>query len=99
MAEKAPTITQLEFTPADHVVAKRVARALGYAQYAYTSSSALWGLFCLKENPANYGTGYVAQRRTLPPFVNSCIIKTAEFGLMVVQDLENLGLDAEGNRS
>lgn len=48
-----PGITQLEFTPKDHTIAQRIAAHLGYQQTAYTSTSALWGLFCLPENPAD----------------------------------------------
>ncbi len=74
---KPPTITQLEFSEADHDIAEKMARRLGYKQTAYTSSSALWGLFCLRSR---------ATQRA------GCIIKTAEFGLMFVQDLEDLNM-------
>lgn len=86
---EAPKITQLEFTEKDHEIAQRVAKRLGYLQTAYTSSSALWGLFCLPENPR----GTTARGRNVQ---HACIIKTREFGLMVVQDLEDLGLDQNG---
>jgi len=91
MAEglRAPALTQEEFTEKDHDAAERIARALGYEQTAYTSTSALWGLFCLNENPATWR----GNRRALH---GACIIKTREFGLMVVQTTEDLGLRADG---
>lgn len=94
MAEglKVPPITQMEFDEADHEKAERIARRLGYEQYAYTSTSALWGLFCLPENPAHWEAGAKHRIKTLPPFVGGCIIKTREFGLLFVQDEEDLGL-------
>ena len=70
-----PPITPLEFAEADFDTAQRMARQLGYTQTAYTSSSALWGLFCLRDRPGAHA---------------GCIIKTAEFGLLFVQDLEDL---------
>lgn len=84
---QAPPLTQLEFQPADHAIAERIARAMGYEQYAYTSTSGLWGLFCLPENPAR-ATGRKTQ--------HACIIKTKEHGFLVVQLAEDLGLDAKG---
>ncbi len=68
-------LTQKEFSPADFAQAVKMARALGFTQWAYTTSSALWGLFCLPDRPR--------QRR-------GCIIKTAELGLLFVQDAEDL---------
>jgi hypothetical protein len=65
----------MEFTDEDIARAKRITERLGFTQTVYTTSSALWGLFCLADHPA--------QRR-------GCIIKTKEFGLMFVQDLEDL---------
>lgn len=44
-------LTQLEFDSKDMAFAQRLARQLGYTQTAYTSTSALIGLFCLKESP------------------------------------------------
>ena len=79
-------LTQLEFTPEDHETAERVARFLGYTQTAYTSTSALWGLFCLRDSAAD---------RKRP----ACIIKTRELGMLVVQDLEDLGLNDIGDPS
>lgn len=86
MRTETQPLTQVEFTEADHDVAERVARALGYQQTAYTSTSALWGLFCLPENP-EHGRG---------PYVERCIIKTRELGIVVVQTLEDLGLEDDG---
>jgi len=75
-----PPITPQEFTEADFPRAEQLAQALGYEQTAYTSTSALWGLFCLPENP-EYNKG---------PFRHGCIIKTKEFGLMFVQTDEDI---------
>jgi hypothetical protein len=100
MAEglQTPPLTQLEFTPPDHRIAERIARALGYEQYVYTSTSALWGLFCLPENPANRPPHHSEQRTDYPPYVHGCIIKTREFGFMFVQTCEDLRLDNKGRR-
>ena len=68
-------LTQVKFDERDFEKAERIARRLGYKQTAYTTTSALWGLFCLPER--------ALQRR-------GCIIKTLELGLMFVQDLEDL---------
>ena len=77
MAEglKTPPLTQQEFTGNDFEVAERIAKRLGYTQTAYTSTSALWGLFCLRDH-ARHRAG--------------CIIKTKELGFLFVQDLEDL---------
>lgn len=74
-----PPITQLAFDAPDFERAERMARHLGYKQTVYTSTSALWGLFCLPERPT--------QRK-------GCIIKTKEFGLLFVQDEEDLLMDS-----
>jgi hypothetical protein len=74
--ETPPAITPLEFEEADHARAEIIARALGYEQTAYTSTSGLWGLFCLKENPERYPR---------LPHRSGCVIKTREFGLVFVQ--------------
>jgi len=55
--------------------AEKIARRLGFRQTAYTSTSGLWGLFCLPDRPT--------QR-------HGCVIKTREFGLIFVADLEDL---------
>jgi hypothetical protein len=81
---QAPPITQLEMSEADIAEAQRMAAHLGYEQAAYTSSSALWGLFCLPENPARNPKGL--------PTRGGCIILTAEFGLLFVQDKEDVHL-------
>lgn len=87
--EQPPPITPLEFTPEDHDRAAEMAKRLGYSQTAYTSTSGLWGLFCLPENP------YLKMlpSKNLPPYRSGCIIKTKEFGLLFVQDREDLGLE------
>lgn len=74
---KPPSITQLEMSDADIAFAECIARKLGYSQNAYTSTSGLWGLFCLPDH---------ARHR------HGCIIKTREFGFLFVADLEDLQL-------
>lgn len=78
------TLTQLEFEDADFEKAERIAAKLGYTQTAYTSTSALWGLFCLGENPAYAKRG---QRTD-----GGCIIKTRELGFLFVQNGEDVHL-------
>jgi hypothetical protein len=73
-----PPITQLEFNEADFAVAERMAKRMGFTQTAYTSTSALWGLYCLADGPGK---------------INGCVIKTQEFGLMFVADREDLGIE------
>lgn len=68
----------------DIAFAERIASALGYEQTAYTSTSALWGLFCLPENPKYAKPGQATK--------GGCVIKTKEFGFMFVADLEDLQL-------
>jgi hypothetical protein len=80
---KPPPLTQLEFTPADHEIAERIAKKLGYKQTPYTSTSALWGLFCIKESPEHVPQG---------PHRGGCIIKTKELGFLFVSDLEDLNI-------
>ncbi len=75
-----PPITPLEFDESDFPQAEAMAKQLGFTQTAYTSSSALWGLFCLRDRPAQKLSG--------------CIIKTREFGLMFVADAEDLQMEA-----
>lgn len=79
----APVIDQVEFRESDFSIAEEVANRLGYKQTAYTSTSALWGLFCLPENP-EHSNG---------PYTGGCIIKTKQFGFMFVADLEDLHMD------
>jgi len=75
-----PAITQLEFEAEDFDRAERIAQHLGYTQTAYTSTSGLWGLFCLRDRPTQHA---------------GCIIKTAQFGLIFVQDIEDMNLEPE----
>jgi hypothetical protein len=75
-----PPITPLEFGESDFDKAEALAKALGYEQTAYTSTSALWGLFCLPENPEH----------SKGPIRGGCIIKTKQFGLLFVQDTEDI---------
>lgn len=70
-------LTQLEFGERDFELAEAAAKRLGYTQTAYTSTSALWGLFCLPDR--------AGQRE-------GCFIKTKELGLLFVSDLEDLEL-------
>lgn len=77
-------LTQLEFEESDFKLAQRLAKSLGYSQTAYTSTSALWGLFCLPENPRTAKPGEATKA--------GCIIKTQELGLLFVQNLEDLGV-------
>ena len=79
----APTINQLEMTDADIDIAEQIATRMGYEQFAYTSSSALWGLFCLPENPATWRGAQQALNA-------GCIIKTEQFGFLFVADLEDM---------
>lgn len=79
MKEQPPVITQIEMTEADIELAERAASRLGYTRTAYTSTSALWGLFCLRDSAKDRKPA-------------CCFIKTAEFGLLRVSDLEDLQL-------
>lgn len=69
------TLTMVEFRDADFDAAERMAKRLGFTQTAYTTTSALWGLFCLPDRPA--------QR-------HGCIVKSRELGLMFVATLEDM---------
>jgi hypothetical protein len=73
--KQGPPITQLEFDGDDFPMAEKIAKQLGYTQTAYTSTSALWGMFCLPDRASQK---------------SGCIIKTKEFGFLFVQDLEDL---------
>ena len=79
---KIPTITQLEMTPDEIATAERAAKRLGYGQTAYTSTSAIWGLYCLPENPATH-RGQVTR--------GGVFFKTAELGICFLQTMEDLG--------
>lgn len=76
-------LTIQEMTESQIELAEKVAARLGYTQTAYTSTSALWGLFCLNENPATWKGDRQALRR-------GCLIQTKELGLLFVSDLEDL---------
>lgn len=78
------TLTQVEFEEDDFEKAEKIARRLGFEQTAYTSTSALWGLFCLPENPEYAKPGQATK--------GGCIIKTRELGFLFVQDGEDLHL-------
>lgn len=79
-ANEQPTqpLTQVEFEEKDFEIAEKIARRLGFTQTAYTSSSALWGLFCLRDR---------ATQRA------GCVIKTKELGFMFVQCLDDLNME------
>jgi hypothetical protein len=80
-------LTQREQTRTDLAVAEMIAARLGYRQTVYTSTSAVIGLFCLKENPHPDGGGPPAG-----PVTGGCVVKTDEMGWLFVQDLEDLNL-------
>ena len=69
-------LTMIEFSGADHTRAASIAARLGYTQTAYTSTSALIGLFCLPENPKYHPAA---------PHVVGWVVKTRELGFMFVQ--------------
>ncbi len=75
--EQPPGITPVELSKMEIKLCERAAKRLGYTQTAYTSTSGLWGLFCLPDH-ARHKKG--------------CFIKTAEFGIMFVSDLGDLQL-------
>lgn len=77
MKDTPPPLTQLEMSESDIDFAERIAARLGYTQTAYTSTSGLWGLFCLPDHAKHK---------------HGCIIKTAQFGFMFIADLEDLQL-------
>lgn len=70
-------ITMVEMTEEQIGFAEKVAKRLGYEQTAYTSTSALWGLFCLPDH---------AKHR------HGCLVQTVELGLLWIADLEDLQL-------
>ena len=61
----------MEFDEKDHETAEKMAKHLGYKQTVYTTSSDLWGLFCLPDRSTHR---------------HGCIVKTKEFGLVFIQD-------------
>ena len=69
------------YSKADDTKAHKLAKSLGYEQIAYTSTSALWGWYCLPENPAH---------KPLAPHKGGCIISTVECGILFVQDVEDI---------
>lgn len=77
-------LTQVEFAEDDFTKAQKIAKSLGYAQTVYTSTSALWGLFCLPENPRTAKEGEATN--------GGCIIKTQELGFLFIQSGEDLHL-------
>lgn len=70
-------LKEIEFRDNDLFKAEMIAKKLGYTQTAYTSSSALIGLFCLKDKAGDKA---------------GCIIKTEELGFLFVADGEDLNL-------
>lgn len=73
-----PVINQVEFGEADFAIAEKIAKRLGFTQTAYTSTSGLWGLFCLPDHAKHK---------------HGCIIKTKEFGFLFVSDLEDMHME------
>jgi hypothetical protein len=73
----APPITALEMTEADIEFAEKIAKGLGFTQTAYTSTSGLWGLFCLPDHAKHK---------------HGCIILTEQFGFLFVAGLEDCQL-------
>lgn len=51
ISEAVQLLTQVEYDEDDFPIAEALAKRLGYEQTAYTSTSTLWGLFCLPESP------------------------------------------------
>lgn len=68
-------LTMEEFREIDHDFAEKLAKRIGFTQTAYTSTSALWGLFCMPDR--------AGQRE-------GCIIKTKELGFLFVSTVEDL---------
>jgi len=87
--EHAPRLTPLHMTSArDPATAAEMAKRLGYKQTAYTSTSALVGLECLRENPEHMTA---SERATLPK-ISGYIVKTKEFGFMFMACQEDLNM-------
>ncbi len=75
-------LTMLEFRQDetgedDFDVAEKVAHRLGFTETVYTSSSSLWGLFCLPDRAGQK---------------HGCVVKTKELGFLFVSTLEDLQL-------
>ena len=69
------TLTLLEFEPADFKPAEKLCARLGYRDsFAYATSSALPGLYCLPLRATQHQT---------------VICKSAEFGLIAIQTFED----------
>lgn len=68
----------VEMTEGEIEQAEKIAKRLGFTQTAYTSTSALFGLFCLKDH-AKHRSG--------------CVILTKELGFMFVSCLDDLNID------
>lgn len=76
---KAPHLTQLEFEKEDFEKAAKIAQRLGFKDNTfYTSSSALWGLYCNRSRSSQK---------------SGCIVKTKELGLIYVQTIEDLNME------
>jgi len=71
-------LTMLEFNDDDTVKAEKIARNLGYTEFAYTSTSALIGLFVM-----------VSREQYKQGKPKGCIIKTEELGFLFVADGED----------
>lgn len=70
--QNAPQIDQVEFSESDFLIAEQIAKRLGYEQTAYTSTSAMWGLFCLQDNPAHSGGYHAFENSDLTKFDSNC---------------------------
>jgi len=81
---EAPPLTPLEMDESDIETCERAAKHLGYKQTAYTSSSHIWGLYCLPENPARGYSGQITR--------GGVFFKTRELGIVFLQDLEDIRL-------
>jgi hypothetical protein len=75
--DEPPSLTQLEMSSEDIQKAENIGKKLGYTQLPYTSTSGLWGVFCLRDKPSDLA---------------GCIIKTKEFGFLFIRDMEDLNL-------
>lgn len=82
-------LTMLEFKENDTATAQKLADKLGFTQTAYTSTSDIIGLFCLRDNPQNT----TPRNKGLNTKISGCVIKTKEFGFMFVATDEDCGFD------